>query len=501
MQTSAFQGSSWLPSPFLWSRIDVIHITARAENSKSEKLKVQGPVRKKTDVLVLVAFLRVQKTSRLTAEVQLNRTCHWSLKAGRVFHLQTCLFVQMEFGQPFAPSDFQKILFFILLEFLRRYLPRLSIWVSLATFDPSENNHGWNSKKHCATLFFSIRSLEITSILECGFSPFPSLFDLLSRRNNTFFFWNRSCASQYIGTSVKCTGLLLNNVFFWKGNCTESLLKSLANHAITAQEFVLLFTRCLQPSIDWSHFSALLLGGSVGYSIPIPLLQQRQPSTPAPSKPPFTASLTAKSPAPPPAPWPPSAHARTMLPTSPGTIWGTNPPPTTPSLQLGSSAATVNPKSQTLQWAGGAAPPASISVSLPCCSSWSLLFTSKFDESREGRPGEEGTAKESPYGCLHLLLAGISWLLHPRRAPLLHVGTLAEATTSPSLGGSTRSPSAWAPPTTATRTSAPSGLRKTPPALRSSFPASSTSCQTHSSSLLSSCVCGNLFPESNGRKK
>lgn len=35
--------------------------------------------------------------------------------------------------------------------------------------------------------FFLIRSLEITNILECSFSPFSSLFDLLSRRNNIFF--------------------------------------------------------------------------------------------------------------------------------------------------------------------------------------------------------------------------------------------------------------------------------------------------------------------------
>lgn len=87
--------------------------------------------------------------------------------------------------------------------------------------NPSENNHGWKCKKCCATLFFGIRSLEITNILEFGFSPFPFLFDLLSKRNNIFFFWNRSCISQYIGTSVKCTGLVQNNIFFWKGNCTE----------------------------------------------------------------------------------------------------------------------------------------------------------------------------------------------------------------------------------------------------------------------------------------
>lgn len=87
--------------------------------------------------------------------------------------------------------------------------------------DPSENNHGWNRKKCCATLFFWIRSLEITNILEFGFSPFPSFFDLLSKRNNIFFFWNRSCVNQYICASVKCTGLLQNNIFFWKGNCTE----------------------------------------------------------------------------------------------------------------------------------------------------------------------------------------------------------------------------------------------------------------------------------------
>lgn len=299
---------------------------------------------------MLIAFLRIRQSSHLTEEVELNRTCHWSLKAVRVFHLWTCLFVQMEFGQCFALSDFQKILFFILLEFLRRYLPRLSTWVSLVMFDPSENNHGWNRKKYCATLFFSIRSLEITNILECGFSPFPSLFDLLSRRNNIFFFWNRSWVSQYIGTSVKCTGLLQNNIFFWKGNCAESLLKSLANHATTGQEFVLLFTRPLQSSTNWSLFSALPFDGSVGYSIPIPLLQQSQPSTSAPSQPLFTASLTIKSPVPPPAPCPPSAHARTMLSTSPGTLWGTSPPPTHPFPTAGICCCHCEPQSPCGLW-------------------------------------------------------------------------------------------------------------------------------------------------------
>lgn len=64
--------------------------------------------------------------------------------------------------------------------------------------DPLEDNHGWNSKKCCATLFFWIRSLEITNTLEFGFSPFPSLFDLLSKRNNIFFFWNRTCAASIL---------------------------------------------------------------------------------------------------------------------------------------------------------------------------------------------------------------------------------------------------------------------------------------------------------------
>lgn len=99
------------------------------------------------EVPVLIAFLKVWESSHLTAQAELNRTCHWSLKAGRVFYLQMDLFVQMEFGQCFALTDFQKILFFILLEFLRRHLPRLSTWVSRVISDPSENNHGWNSKK------------------------------------------------------------------------------------------------------------------------------------------------------------------------------------------------------------------------------------------------------------------------------------------------------------------------------------------------------------------
>lgn len=126
----------------------------------------------------------------------------------------------MEFGLCFALCDFQKVLFFILMEFLMRYLPRLSTWVCLVTLIPQRTIMD-EIAKNVVQHFFWIKSLEITNILEFGFSPFSFLFDLLSKRNNIFFFWNRSCVSQNIGTSVKCTGLLQNNIFFWKGNCAE----------------------------------------------------------------------------------------------------------------------------------------------------------------------------------------------------------------------------------------------------------------------------------------
>lgn len=91
---------------------------------------------------MFIAFLGAQESSHLTTEVELNRVCHRSLKTVHMLNLWTCLFVQMEFVQCFAPSDFQKIFFFMLMEFLKKYLPRLSTRVSLVMFDPLENNHG-----------------------------------------------------------------------------------------------------------------------------------------------------------------------------------------------------------------------------------------------------------------------------------------------------------------------------------------------------------------------
>lgn len=79
---------------------------------------------------------------------------------------------------------------------------QLSTWASLEMFDPLENNHGWNRTKYCAILFFSIRSLEITNILACDFSPFPSFFDFLWRRNNIFIFWNIGAVSASVLTHL-----------------------------------------------------------------------------------------------------------------------------------------------------------------------------------------------------------------------------------------------------------------------------------------------------------
>lgn len=60
---------------------------------------------------------------------------------------------------------------------------------------------------------------------------------------------------------------------------------------------------------------------SVGYSTPILLLQQTQPSIPALRELLFTSSLTTESPVCPPVPCLHSVHTRTVLSTSPGTLW------------------------------------------------------------------------------------------------------------------------------------------------------------------------------------
>lgn len=59
-----------------------------------------------------------------------------------VFHLCTCLFLQMEFGQCFALSDFQKVLFFILMEFFKEIFAQAVHMSVSCNVDPSENNHG-----------------------------------------------------------------------------------------------------------------------------------------------------------------------------------------------------------------------------------------------------------------------------------------------------------------------------------------------------------------------
>lgn len=129
---------------------------------------------------------------------------------------------------------------------------QLSTWVPLVMFDPLENNHGWNRTKYCAILFFSIRSLEITNILACNFSPFPSFFDFWWRRNYIFIFWNIGAVPASILTHLWNIQAYFKTMFsLRKGNWTEILLKSLASHERTGWEFILLFTRSLQSSDDW----------------------------------------------------------------------------------------------------------------------------------------------------------------------------------------------------------------------------------------------------------
>lgn len=345
-------------------------------------------------------------------------------------------------------------------------------------------------------MFFSIRSLEITNTLECGFSPFPSLFDLVSRRNNIFFFCNRSCVSQYIGTSVKCTGLLQNNIFFWKGNRAESFLQCMANHAMTGQEFVLFFTRFLLSSAGWRPFSMLPFDGSVGYSIPTPLPQHRQPSTPALIQPPFTASLTTKSPVPPPDPCPPSAPTRTMLPASPGTLWGTSPPSHSPLhyswdllLPLWTPGFTHS-RGQTLPWAGAATPPSSISAASLGCNSCSLLLNLQACCKQRGKAGKRGDRQRvllwllAPSPGRHFLAPARTWgprcSMRQQRAPLWVAWRAHHLHRHPSP-----QPHAHRPPRARV---------KHLPWLHPSF-------RTHVSSPLSSCPWGSLFPEPNGRKK
>lgn len=208
----------------------------------------------------------------------------------------------MEFGLCFALCDFQKVLFFILMEFLMRYLPRLSTWVCLVTLIPQRTIMD-EIAKNVVQHFFWIKSLEITNILEFGFSPFSFLFDLLSKRNNIFFFWNRSCVSQNIGTSVKCTGLLQNNIFFWKGNCAEFFWSHWPTMQLQDGNLSCFLTdHCSPQSTEALSACSPLI--TVDYSIPIPLLQHSQPSIPAPREPFCTSSLTTESHVHPPAPRP-----------------------------------------------------------------------------------------------------------------------------------------------------------------------------------------------------
>lgn len=74
-------------------------------------------------------------------------------------------------------------------------LAQPSTWVPHVTFDPLENNHGWNHTKCCATLFFSIRSLEVTNTLRCD-----SFLSLTSHQEekNIFLFWKAEAFSASI---------------------------------------------------------------------------------------------------------------------------------------------------------------------------------------------------------------------------------------------------------------------------------------------------------------
>lgn len=51
-------------------------------------------------------------------------------------------FLQMEFGQQFALSDFQKVLFFILMEFFKEIFAQAVRMSVSCNVDPSENNQG-----------------------------------------------------------------------------------------------------------------------------------------------------------------------------------------------------------------------------------------------------------------------------------------------------------------------------------------------------------------------
>lgn len=116
----------------------------------------------------------------------------------------------------------------------KEILAQPSTWVSHVTFDPLENNHGWNHSKCCATLFSSIRSLEVTNTLKCDFGPFLSFFDFPSRRKNIFLFWNAEALSASILAHLWNIQDCFKTATSQKGNRSEFLLKSLDNHVMMA---------------------------------------------------------------------------------------------------------------------------------------------------------------------------------------------------------------------------------------------------------------------------
>lgn len=113
-------------------------------------------------------------------------------KSCYVLHLWTCLLIQI--WTIFCTEWFPENLLHPAGIF-KEILAQPSTWVSHVTFDPLENNHGWNHTKCCATLFFSIRSLEVTNTLRCD-----SFLSLTSHQEekNIFLFWKAEAFSASI---------------------------------------------------------------------------------------------------------------------------------------------------------------------------------------------------------------------------------------------------------------------------------------------------------------
>lgn len=202
-----------------------------------------------------------------------------------------------------------------------------------------------------------------------------------------------------------------------------------------------------------------------------------------------------------PAPCPHSAHTGTVLPTTPGTLQGTNLHPTHlfPLLESDLLLPWWTPEPL---WPMAIDRHSVGRRSCPACLYLRCILPLQFLQSsphlqvgweEKGKTGKREYSQRVFLWLLHLLLTSIFWPPHPREPPLLHLLALLKSTTIPSLDSLTASSQA-PQPHTHTHPPLPSDQLKTSPALHSPLPPCSTSFWSCASSSLASCLRGSLLP-------